>query len=74
MKGRISANAGRFGLCVIFSVYLAVGHCEENGFATPRSFLANVSADCLVRPSTALDAFFFVSNLTPAILSSSEAP
>jgi erythromycin esterase len=42
--------------------------------STPRSFLANVSADCLVRPSTALDAFFFVSNLTPAILSSSEAP
>jgi len=42
--------------------------------STPRSFLANVSADCLVRPSTALDAFFFVSNLTPAILSSNEAP
>lgn len=40
----------------------------------PRSLLANVSADCLVRPSTALDAFFFVSTLTPAILSSNEAP
>jgi erythromycin esterase-like protein len=33
MKGRISAGAARSGLCVIFSVYLAVGHCEENGFA-----------------------------------------
>jgi hypothetical protein len=35
----------------------------------PRSFLANVSAQCLVTPSTAVDAFFFVDNLTPAILS-----
>jgi hypothetical protein len=47
---------------------------DRSWLSTPRSFLENLSADCLVRPSTALDAFSFVSNLTPAILSSNEAP
>lgn len=48
MKGRISANAARSGLCVIFSVYLAVGNCEENGFAK--------WADAHARPITTIDS------------------
>jgi hypothetical protein len=39
-----------------------------------RSLNANVSAQALITPSTAVDAFFFVNNLTPAILTSDKAP
>jgi erythromycin esterase len=37
--------------------------------STTRSAFANVSAQSLIVPATAVDAFFFVDNLTPAILS-----
>jgi erythromycin esterase len=39
-----------------------------------RSLNANVSAQSLITPSTAVDAFFFVNTLTPAIQSSAKAP
>ena len=42
--------------------------------STRRSLNANVSAQSLITPSTAVDAFFFVNTLTPAILSSDKAP
>jgi erythromycin esterase-like protein len=42
--------------------------------STPRGIDANVSAHTLITPSTAVDAFFFVNTLTPAILSSDKAP
>jgi erythromycin esterase len=35
--------------------------------STPRGAFANVSAHSLLTPATALDAFFFLDNLTPAI-------
>jgi hypothetical protein len=38
--------------------------------STRRSLNANVSAQGLITPSTAVDAFSFVNTLTPAILSS----
>jgi erythromycin esterase len=39
-----------------------------------RSVNANVDAHTLITPSTAADAFFFISTLTPAIRSSDKAP
>jgi erythromycin esterase len=41
--------------------------------ATRRSLEANVSAQSLITPATAVDAFFFVNTLTPAIVSSDKA-
>jgi erythromycin esterase len=42
--------------------------------SAPRPLHANIFSHHLITPSTAVDAFFFVSNLTPAILSSDKAP
>lgn len=42
--------------------------------STRRSLNANVSSQGLITPSTAVDAFFFVHTLTPAIVSSDQAP
>lgn len=42
--------------------------------STRRSMNANVSTQAVITLSTAVDAFFFVNTLTPAILSSDKAP
>jgi hypothetical protein len=42
--------------------------------SAPRPLHANIFSHHLITPSTAVDAFFFVSNLTPAIPSSDKAP
>jgi len=42
--------------------------------STRRSLNANISAQSLITPSTAVDAFSFVNTLTPAIESSDKAP
>jgi erythromycin esterase len=60
-------------------MFLDVRMARENKEAltwlsTRRSLNANVSAQSLITPSTAVDAFFFVNTLTPAILSSDSAP
>jgi hypothetical protein len=42
--------------------------------SSPLSLNANVSAQALITPSTAVDAFLFVNTLTPAMLSADKAP
>ena len=70
-----SALAG-LGLPLMF-LDVRVARQNKEAFAwlsTPRGIDANVSAHILITPSTAVDAFFFVNTLTPAILSSDKAP
>lgn len=72
----IESTLARAGLPLMFlDVRMARQNTEAlTWLSRPRSMIANVDAQTLITPSTAVDAFFFVDTLTPAIPSSDAVP
>jgi len=75
-EGSIEGTLAGVGLPLMFlDVRMARQNKEAlTWLSTRRSVNANVSAQGLITLSTAVDAFLFVDTLTPAILSSDQAP
>jgi erythromycin esterase len=75
-EGSIESTLAGVGLPLMFlDVRMARQNKEAlTWLSTRRSVNANVSSQTLITLSTAVDAFLFVNTLTPAIVSSDEAP